>query len=84
MNTTYITATDLKKKTAEILNKVHYEKKIAVIERFGQPLAKLIPIGDEGKREDTKTLLKKYYGILPTFPDVTVLRHFRKRKITLP
>jgi len=84
MNTTYISATDLKRKTAEILNMIYYEKKIAVVERFGKTLVKMIPCENKkGKKEEISLVLDRYFGSLPDFPRVNKERKFRNKSLTL-
>lgn len=80
MNTTIVTATELKNNAADILNRVYYEKKIAIVERYGEPIARIVPVEKEKSKKDIEAVLKKYYGIMPEFPDVTKMRIFRKRK----
>lgn len=76
MNTTSISASELKRNTADVLNRVYYEKIVAVIKRHDEPIVKIVPIEKNKSR-------KSYFGIMPDFPDVTKLRYFRKRKISL-
>lgn len=84
MDTYTISATELKERVAEVLNRVYFEKREALVKRHGKPIAKIVPIlHDTNKKKDITILLKKYYGIMPDFPDVTKFRHFRKRKIRL-
>jgi len=84
MNTLNISSSDLKKNVAEILNDVYFGKKTAVINRYGKPVAKIIPIdGYTAKSKNIHSILDKYFGILPDFPDVAKERSFRKRSIRL-
>lgn len=84
MNTTYIDATELKNNVSEILNSVYYEKKIAIVKRYGKTIAKIVPYsGDEKTKKNVSSLLDKYYGAIPDFPDVTSLRRSRKKSVTL-
>ena len=83
MDTYTISATELKKRVSEVLNTVRYEKREAVVERHGKPIARIVPVLKADKKKDVSALLKKYYGIMPDFPDVTTMRHFRKRNIKL-
>ncbi len=84
MSTRYISATDLKNNTSEILNSVYYEKSEAVIERHGKIVAVISPpkIGKKTEK-DYKAIADKYFGIMPDFPDVTKYRVNTKRKIAL-
>jgi len=84
MNTTAVTATELKNNTADILNRVYYEKKIAIVERYGEPIARIVPVEKEKSKKDIEAVLKRYYGIMPDFPEVTNIRYFRKRKPLFP
>lgn len=75
--TTVISATELKNKVSEILNDVAFKGNIAVIERYGKPIAKIVPA------ENLDKVLNKYFGALPDFPDVTKFRRSRKKKLIL-
>ena len=79
MNNNSISASDLKNHASEILNDVYFGRKIAVIERYGRPIAKIIPI--EKSNESIAEVIDRYFGALPDFPDVTKFRRSRKRKI---
>ena len=84
MNITRISATDLKRKAAEILNTVYYEKKVAIVERFGKALVKIIPYDEKKETDkDKDSMLEKYFGILPGLPDVKKMRFFRKKSLVL-
>lgn len=84
MNITYIDATTLKNNVAEILNSVYYEKKVAVVKKYGKKIAKIIPYPEENEaKKNTSSLLDKYYGALLDFPDVTSFRKSRKKSIAL-
>lgn len=81
---TFISATDLKKNVSEILNKVRYGKKVAIIERFGKPVAKIVPFDDSTKTEKNLTdKIKNYFGVLPDFPEVASKRYFKRRRVSL-
>lgn len=75
--TTVISATELKNKISEVLNEVAFKGNVAVIERYGKPVARIVPAGNLDK------VLNKYFGALPDFPDVTKFRRSRKKKFTL-
>lgn len=77
-NYIHISATDLKNKTAEILNAVHFHKNTALVERYGKILVKIVPAKEEDKTSKTENLAK-YFGSLPDFPDVKKLRKFRRK-----
>lgn len=83
MRNTYLSSTELKRKTAKILNMVAYGKIVAVIERYGEPIAKIIPVVPFGKDEDLEKKIKNHFGAIPDLPDVSRARYFRKRKINL-
>lgn len=80
-----VSATELKNKVAEVLNEVYFRKTVAIVERYGRPIAKIVPI--EEKKKKTKDELKKAwretFGCLPDFPDVTRFRRFRNRRVSL-
>lgn len=77
-----ISATDLKRDTSEILNSVIYGGSEATIERFGEPVARIVPIS-KGIKKDLKDKIKLYFGSLPDFPKVRKDRFFRNRVIRL-
>lgn len=84
MDITRISATDLKRRAAEILNTVYYEKKIAIVERFGRALVKIVPLDElKNSKKDKGKILDKYFGVLPDLSDVKKTRFFRKRVLTL-
>lgn len=74
---TTISATELKNKVSEVLNEVAFKGNIAVIERYGKPIARIVPA------ENLDKVLNKYFGALPDFPDVTKFRRSRKKRLTL-
>jgi len=78
-----LSSTELKRKTAEVLNLVAYGKAIAIVKRHGKPLVKISPIKKSGKKTNLTKKLKNYFGVLPDFPFPSKNRHFRQRKITL-
>lgn len=86
MNTTTISATELKNRVSEVINRVHFGDEEVVVTKTGKPFVRISPfyLREENKsKEYRKKLLDKYFGILPDFPDVTKMRIFRKRKISL-
>lgn len=85
MNITRISASDLKRNTAEVLNSVVYGGVVAVVERHGEPLVKMIPVAVNKKNRELtiKDRLKRTFGSMPDFPDVTSYRYFRKRDTRL-
>lgn len=86
MNTTYISATDLKKNISEVLNRVYYEKQVTIVKRHNEPIAKIVPVERTKTKEDIAKILDKYYGIWKDEPWAKDIgrksRHFRNRKIT--
>ena len=84
MNTVYVSASELKRKAAEILNSVYYKKNITIVEKFGRPIVKIIPLDEkESSKSDITDKLKFYFGSLPDFPAVTKTRNFRRRITSL-
>jgi len=77
--TTRLSSTELKRNTAEILNFVAFGRAIAVIERYGRPLVKIVPLETGEKKRDFKEALDEYFGAIPDFPSVSKSRHFRRR-----
>lgn len=86
MKTTRLSASDLKRNTAEVLNMVAFGHTVAIVERHGQPLVKITPATSVKKKIDEteiKKKLDKYFGVIPDFPDVTRARYSRKRRLKL-
>lgn len=83
MKITYISSTDLKRKTAEVLNLVGFGEAIAIVERYGKPLVKIVPASEEKKEVNLEEKLKKYFGAIADFPEVSKKRYFRNKKIIL-
>lgn len=81
MHIVNISATTLKNNVSDILNDVYFNKKTAVIKRYGTIIAKIVPVDKENK--DVRSVLDKYFGALPDFPDISKKRSFRKRSIKL-
>lgn len=78
MNTFTVTATELRKNAADILNRVYYEKKIALVERAGKIIVRMNP----EETSPTPSLIRSF-GAIPDFPDVTKDRRSRKRLLKL-
>lgn len=76
-----ISASELKKNVSDVLNDVYFDKKTAVIKRYGRIIAKIVPVDKENK--NIRSILDKYFGSLPNFPDVTKERSFKKRSVHL-
>lgn len=76
-----VSASELKNNVSNILNDVYFNKKTAVIKRYGEIIAKIVPVDKENK--DMRSILDKYFGALPDFPDTSKGRNFKKRSIKL-
>jgi len=83
MKVTYISSTDLKNKTAEILNLVSFGGVEVIIKRHRRPLAKILPFKEEEKKANLKENLKKYFGAISNFPEVGKNRYFKRKTINL-
>lgn len=83
MKITYISSTDLKNKTAEILNLVSFGGIEAIIKRHGRPLAKILPFKAEEKKTNLKENLKRYFSAIADFPEVSKNRYFKRKAINL-
>lgn len=82
MHKIHISATELKNNVASILNEVYFNGKVAVVERYGKPIAEVMPlVGEKRSTEDVEKALEVTFGILPDFPNVTKFRRPRRRKI---
>lgn len=77
------TSTKLKRNTAEVLNSVAYGKAVAIIERYGVPLVRIVPMVAEREEKNLDKALGRYFGIFPNFPRVSKLRYFRKKDLSL-
>ena len=78
MNTFTVTATDLRKNAADILNRVYYEKRTALVERAGRVIVRMVP-----EEPLPSPLLIRSFGAAPDFPDVTKDRRSRKKFLKL-
>lgn len=78
MDTFTVSATDLKKCPADVLNRVYYEKKTALVERHGKIIARMIPEISDKPRESLNEIWKRYAGTMPDFPNV---KKFRRNKL---
>ncbi|OGY28101.1 MAG: hypothetical protein A2802_00420 [Candidatus Woykebacteria bacterium RIFCSPHIGHO2_01_FULL_43_29] len=84
MKTITIPATELKRNTAEILNIVAYGNTVAIIERHGEAIAKVVPVvGGNRTKKEWEEILEKSFGSMPNFPEVDKKRYFRKRFVNL-
>ena len=75
MNTFTVTATELKNNPSEIINRVHYEKKTAFIERYGKVIARMIPETKSKPKETLNEIWNRYAGSIPGIPDVKNFVH---------
>lgn len=82
MKTISLSSTELKRNTAEILNSVAFGEAIAIVERYGEPLVKIVP-AKPSRVEDLEVKIKKYFGVIPDFPSVGKARYFRKRRFNI-
>lgn len=79
--TMIISSTELKNKVSEILNNVAFKGNVAIIERYGKPIAKIVPVKDEKRVVgDIRKALNETFGAIPDFPNVTKFRRSRKKK----
>lgn len=81
MNTFTVSATEAKLNFSEILNRVTYEKKTAIIKKHGKIVAELSP--PKFSDISLKEKLAKFYGALPDLPDVKKFRRNKRRWRTL-
>lgn len=83
MKITRFSATELKRDTAKVLNLVAFGDLVAVVERYGEPLVKIIPAASPKEEINWEKKLKKYFGSIPKFPAVSKARYFRRRDLPL-
>lgn len=77
MNTFTVTATELRKNAADILNRIYYEKKTALVERAGKVIIRMTPENADTPKESLLEIWNRYAGSIPDFPDV---KKFRRNK----
>ena len=77
---TVISATELKNKVSEVLNNIYFTGNETIVEKYGKPIAKIVPV-DKRSKESISEVIDRYFGALPDFPDVTKFRRSRRRKI---
>ncbi|MEK7521720.1 MAG: type II toxin-antitoxin system prevent-host-death family antitoxin [Patescibacteria group bacterium] len=82
MLTTRVSSTKLKRETARILNEVAFGNVEVVVERHGEPVARVVPVVTTKRRtrEEWEKILRKSFGSMPDFPEVHKLRHFSKTR----
>lgn len=79
-----ISATDLKNKVSEVLNRVHFKGEEVIVTKTGKPVVKIVPFsGKNEKKAEVGAILDKYYGVLPEFPNVVGKRYMRKRTVSI-
>ena len=87
MNIIHISSTELKNNVSEVINNVYYKKIVTIIERHGKPIVKIVPTEEsplkDQKKMDVAEKLRKTFGSIPDFPDVTKFRLSRKKWPTL-
>ncbi len=83
MNTFTVSATDLRKNAADILNRVFYEKKIALVERAGKVIVRINPEVSDVPKESFLDVWNRYAGSMPDFPDVKKFRRNKRRWRTI-
>lgn len=83
MNTTNITATELKNNVSEIIDKVRLHNTVAIVKKYGRSVVKIIPFTEHINKVDAKKIIVRTYASLPDFPDVTKTRKSRKRNSKL-
>ena len=69
--------------TAKVINAVVYAEKEAIIERYGYPVVRIVPIIKISDRLGKEMLLKKYFGLIKDFPNLKSLRKFKRRPVDL-
>jgi tRNA(fMet)-specific endonuclease VapC len=77
-----VTASELKRDTASILNDVAFGGESYMIERHGKYVAEIIPKRERSSKNkaEIREALKKYYGAIPDFPEVHKERTRRRWK----
>lgn len=78
-----VSASELKNNVADILSRVYFHGEVTMVERYGKPIAEIMPPEKSRKSRNLDEVLDKYFGTLPDFPDVTKFRRSRRKKLTL-
>lgn len=81
MNTFTVSATEAKQNFGELLDRVRYEKKTALIEKHGKVIAELSPPTKSKPKKDLNKVWESFAGSMPDFPDV---KKFRRNKRNWP
>lgn len=79
MDTFTVTATEAKQNFSDILNRVAYERKTALVKRHGKVIARLSP-EEKSTKKDLNAIWKSFAGSMPDFPDVKKARYFGKHR----
>jgi len=53
-----ISSTELKNRTANVLNDVYFRGKTAVVNRYGKPVVKIVPVKEEGIENRGRNFMK--------------------------
>jgi antitoxin (DNA-binding transcriptional repressor) of toxin-antitoxin stability system len=73
----------IKKNVSEVLNTVYFKGEIAVIKRYGTPVAKIVPLKDDVSKKKLNNEIDELFGAIPDFPRVEEERKFRERRVQL-
>ncbi len=80
----YYTATEAKNKFGSVLNDVVKNGYTAIIQKNNKPIVEIKSIKQKNVSDEEKLkALRKLYGCMPDFPDVTKDRVSRKREIEI-
>lgn len=82
MNTIYVSSSSLKNNVSSILDNLRLKGGVAIVEKYGKPIATITPILAETEI-NIDSVLTKTFGSLPNFPDVIKKRVSRKKSIIL-
>ncbi|MEK7165825.1 MAG: type II toxin-antitoxin system Phd/YefM family antitoxin [Patescibacteria group bacterium] len=81
MDTFTISATEAKQNFSDLLNRVRYEKKTALIEKHGKIVAELSPPVKSKPKKDLNKVWEKYAGTIPELSlDFKKFRFFSGRR----
>lgn len=59
MNTTTISATELKNRVSEVINRVHFGDEEVVVTKHGKPFVRFVPLTREEKQKFMNRLKKR-------------------------
>ena len=79
MDTFTVTATHAKQNFADLLNRVAYEKKTALIEKHGKVIVRVVPEKNTPPKKSLQEIWDSLGGSMPDFPDVTKFRRNKRR-----